>query len=81
MSSGASEPVADEGGSGHSVFARALLNALRNDDLGEAFTASDLFQKYIRQTVIGASKQSPQYEIIPESGHDYGEFVFFRTKK
>ena len=81
MSSGADEPVADGLGDGHSVFARALLNGLRSDDIGEVFTAEQLFRRFIRETVIGRSDQSPQYQIIKGSGHEFGDFVFFRTRK
>ena len=32
LASGGLEPVSDSGGSGHSVFARAFLDALTDDD-------------------------------------------------
>jgi hypothetical protein len=80
ISSGGDEPVADAGGGGHSVFARALLNALENDTR-ESVSAEQLFYKYIRESVIGNARQSPQHQILRDSGHDGGEFVFFRTNK
>ena len=47
MSSGGDEPVADAGAPGHSVFAWAVLESLRQMD-ENAFTAADVFQRYIR---------------------------------
>lgn len=79
ISSGGNEPVADEGGTGHSVFARALLRGfeqVRND----VFTAEELFYQFIRESVAGKSDQTPQYSPIRNSGHDSGDFVFMRTK-
>ena len=80
MSSGSDEPVADRGREGHSVFAYALLQSLRaaTDD---GFTAADLFHKYIQQEVAGTSDQVPQYSVIKNSGHEFGDFVFSRGGK
>jgi hypothetical protein len=77
MASGGSEPVADNGPDGHSIFAYAVLRALAKDDLS-MFTASDLFYQWIRQQVAGRSDQVPQYNFIKSSGHDGGDFVFVR---
>jgi hypothetical protein len=69
--------VWDEGGQGHSVFARAFLTGLA--EIGEAaFSASDIYHRYINQQVAGRSLQMPQYEAIQDSGHDGGDFVFIR---
>jgi caspase domain-containing protein len=80
MSSGSSEPVSDGGKDGHSIFAYALLQSLRSvtDD---GFTASDLFHTYIQQAVGGGSSQLPQYGVILNSGHEFGDFVFSRGGK
>jgi hypothetical protein len=78
ITSGADEPVSDGGGGGHSVFARALLNGLQREH-AEAFTAEDLFARYIKEAVAGNSQQSPQRQIIRASGHDGGDFVFWRA--
>jgi hypothetical protein len=75
ISSGSVEPVLDGGGSGHSVFARALLDQLRTETR-EAFSAEQLFPR-IKEYVAGNSNQTPQYQII-RAGHDGGDFVFFR---
>jgi hypothetical protein len=77
MSSGANEPVLDEGGAGHSVFARAFLAGLEEmrDDV---FTAQQLFADRIQEPVAGRAGQLPQYGPILRSGHDGGDFVFAR---
>jgi Flp pilus assembly protein TadD len=79
ISSGGNEPVADDGGTGHSVFARALLRGFEQvgDDV---FTAEELFYQFIRESVAGKSDQTPQYSPIRNSGHENGDFVFVRRK-
>jgi hypothetical protein len=73
--SGGLEPVMDSGGGGHSVFAKAFLTALReNQDVleGQAlFTA-------IKRPVVTNSDQTPQYSDIRRAGHEGGEFMFVR---
>lgn len=80
MASGSDEPVADRGREGHSVFAYALLQSLRTS-IEDGFTAADLFHKYIQQEVAGTSDQVPQYSVIKNSGHEFGDFVFSRGGK
>ena len=75
ISSGRDEPVADSGSGGHSVFANALLKGLRGDT-DPVFTASNLFHQYVEQAVIGGSRQVPLYQLIQDSGHEFGDFVF-----
>ncbi len=78
LSSGANEPVSDGGANGHSVFAGALLTALDRIETAQ-FTASELFQNHVSVLVSGRSLQSPQYVPIRNSGHEGGDFVFYRT--
>jgi hypothetical protein len=78
MASGALEPVSDQGAGGHSVFADALLKGL-NQTSDPVFSAATLFDSYIRVSVAGRSEQSPQYNPIRNSGHDFGDFVFVRN--
>ncbi len=75
MASGGNEPVADEGGSGHSVFADSLLRALKEADKN-IFTAEELFHSRVKSSVAGKSDQVPEYNDIKNSGHDGGDFVF-----
>lgn len=58
MASGGDEPVADSGGSGHSVFAAALLRGLQQMDKAQ-FTAAELFNSYIVEAVAGRAEQTP----------------------
>ena len=82
MSSGGNEPVADSDVPGHSpnhsVFANALLQGLSQMNLHE-FSAEELFSNYVKQQVGGRSDQVPEYNPIRNSGHDRGDFVFFRS--
>ncbi|NIQ02456.1 MAG: hypothetical protein GWM98_20475 [Nitrospinaceae bacterium] len=77
MASGGNEPVADGGGSGHSVFARAFIESLKQPG-AKVFTAEQLFHEHIKETVAGGSDQVPEYNIIKNSGHRGGDFVFIR---
>jgi uncharacterized caspase-like protein len=84
MSSGGNEPVADGDASGspadHSVFANALLEGLRQINM-DAFSAEELFSQYVEERVAGRSSQMPEYNFIRDSGHEDGDFVFFRASK
>jgi uncharacterized caspase-like protein len=77
LASGANEPVADKGGSGHSVFASAFLTWLREYE-DSFFTGREVFGK-IQPAVAGKVAQLPQYESLRQSGHEGGDFVFVRT--
>jgi hypothetical protein len=77
MSSGGNEPVLDSGGKSHSIFAQAFLDGLHQIEK-DAFTADELFTNYIRERVAGMVKQTPEYKMIQNSGHQGGEFVFQR---
>lgn len=79
IASGGNEPVADGGEGGHSVFASALLRGLAQTER-DAFTAEELFYGYIRESVTGRSDQTPEYNPLRNSGHESGDFVFFRKK-
>jgi hypothetical protein len=80
IASGGNEPVADGGEGGHSVFASALLRGLSQPDR-DVFTAEELFYSYIREAVSGRSDQTPEYNPLRNSGHESGDFVFFRKKQ
>jgi len=77
MASGGNEPVSDAGSKGHSIFAEALLVGLKNMELLE-FTAEELFYEHIKEKVAGNADQIPEYNIIRNSGHDGGDFIFTR---
>jgi len=77
MASGANEPVADGGGGGHSVFAKAILQGL-NGMPESQFTASALFQRVQPIVVVGGGQggQTPQYKTIGNAGESFGDFIF-----
>lgn len=77
LTSGGLEPVLDGGGAGHSVFARAFVQALRENDA--VLDASGLFKR-VQRPVIVNSDQTPAYSDIRGAGHDGGEFLFVRRR-
>ncbi len=79
MASGGDEPVADNGGGGHSVFAAALLRGLQQMDKGQ-FTAAELFNNYVVEAVAGRAEQTPLYNPLRNSGHESGDFIFIKLK-
>jgi len=79
MASGGNEPVADNGGGGHSIFAAALLNGLQRMEKTQ-FTAGELFSNYVIESVAGRAEQTPVYDPLRNSGHESGDFVFVRVK-
>jgi outer membrane protein assembly factor BamD (BamD/ComL family) len=78
LTSGGVEPVLDEGGQGHSVFARAFLEILgKNTGIMEG---TRLFEELRRPVVINAP-QTPEYSDILYAGHEGGDFLFIRRSK
>jgi hypothetical protein len=77
MASGGKEPVLDNDGSGHSVFANVFLSSLKEYPENE-FTAGQLFIQ-IQELVGQRASQTPQYNVIIDPRNDDGDFVFFRT--
>lgn len=58
MASGSNEPVADAGGTGHSIFAEAFLQGLADANQA-AMTGAQLFVRYIEPVVSGRASQTP----------------------
>ena len=81
MASGGEEPVEDGGGAGHSVFAKALIDALSAMP-DQTFTASELFEQKVKPAMIAAANaltegQTPGFSRIVKAGDEPGsEFVF-----
>jgi len=74
LTSGALEPVADSGGGGHSVFAKAFIDALGQND--GVIDGTQLYAD-IRERVRLNADQTPQYSNIRKAGHEIGgDFVF-----
>ncbi len=79
LSSGALEPVTDQGGGKHSVFAYAFLKSLRENK--DMIDGTQLFANVRKQVLLNA-RQTPQYSNIRFAGHDIGgDFVFLRRGK
>ena len=77
ISSGGNEPVIDDNGSGHSVFADAFIKALKNNK-HSFITAEELFISNIKEQVAGNANQIPEYQLIRNSGHSGGDFIFVK---
>ena len=76
MTSGGLEPVVDNGGGRHSVFAAALLAALSENR--QILEGGRLFMQ-IRDHVAARAAQTPQYAPLRNAGHDGGDFIFIRA--
>jgi hypothetical protein len=78
LSSGGDLPVLDNAGAGHSVFARAFLDAL--DSAKGVISGPELFLK-IKDQVSEKAKsinfvQLPEFKAIKGTGHEVGDFFF-----
>jgi hypothetical protein len=78
LTSGGVQPVLDQGGGGHSVFANAFLGVLRgNQRILEDY---DVFRSVAGQVKTSASKagfeQAPQYAPLQHAGHEGSPFFF-----
>jgi uncharacterized caspase-like protein len=77
LTSGGLEPVLDSAGGQHSVFAKALLDALAKNE--GIIDGTRLFGE-IRRPVMLNAPQTPQYSDIRFAGHEGGDFLFVRNK-
>ncbi len=73
LTSGGLEPVVDGGGGNHSVFAKAVLEALRANK-GQMKGTELALQ--VRRPVMLAANQTPDYADLRFAGHEGGDFVF-----
>jgi uncharacterized caspase-like protein len=78
LTSGGLEPVLDAGGGGHSIFAKALVDALRENN--GVLEGQRLHQEIAERVTYAAEafrfEQIPQYAPIKYAGHEAGEFFF-----
>jgi len=76
LTSGGLKPVLDGGGGNHSVFAKAFIDALR--DNSQLLEGQDLYRQVSGGIIKVASKygieQVPEYAPIRHAGHESGEF-------
>ncbi len=75
LSSGAVQPVLDEGGGEHSVFAKAFLDALKNNQ--DVLQGYALYRQVANEVSAHSGNfQTPQYAPIKHAGHETGQFFF-----
>ena len=80
LASGGDQPVLDNIGQGHSVFARAFLDTL--EGAGTIISGPELYLK-IKDNVASRAKsvgfdQMPEFKAIKGAGHEVGDFFFVR---
>jgi hypothetical protein len=78
LSSGGSEPVADSGKDGHSVFAWHFLERLK--DVKEWSNGASFYER-LAQAVQRDFPQEPQYGAALDSGHQAGGDFLFEVRK
>ncbi len=83
LTSGDLKPVLDGGGGQHSIFAKALINVLQeNEDILEGqrlyqqISARVAYAAAAVMTDAGPVEQVPQYAPIKYAGHESGDFLF-----
>lgn len=74
MSSGADEPVSDEGRDNHSIFAWNMIQMLKQM---KAETSGKQMHANLKEAVTKEYPQTPQYGTVLSAGHvDGGEYLF-----
>ena len=76
ISSGGTEIVDDADGSGHSYFARILIDTLKENEPGQIITSYELFGP-IHTYVTDNLPQNPERVKIVDTGHAGGDFLFY----
>ena len=78
ITSGGLQPVLDDGGSGHSIFAHAFLTALKQaDGLEEGYRLYEEVSELVGQrSAVARLPQRPQYSALRHAGHEGSEFFF-----
>lgn len=83
LSSGGDKPVLDEGSGGNSVFARAFLDELENNQ--GILSSPELFSRIRKRVEISARNnkfvQTPEFKSIKGAGHELGDFFFVPRSK
>ena len=81
MTSGDNQPILDDGGGGHSIFARYLLEILESND--KILEGSALYDELAAPAQTASARlnvaQSPRYAALADAGHLNGEFLFVPT--
>jgi hypothetical protein len=78
LTSGGVAPVLDAGAGNHSIFAKALLNVLEQND--GVIEGQRLHQEIVASVSYAAGsfnvEQVPEYAPIKSAGHEAGDFFF-----
>lgn len=77
LTSGGLQPVMDGGGEGHSIFARAFIEALNEN---AAIVDGTRLSEKIKSSVSLRARefgmdQSPEYAELKKTGHEFGDFL------
>jgi len=78
LTSGGLEEVMDAGKDGHSIFTYYLIKALK-DNSKKLLDAGQLFNDF-RIAVTNNSEQTPQLQVIRDTGDEGGQFIFVRKE-
>ncbi|MDC0457441.1 caspase family protein [Alphaproteobacteria bacterium] len=78
ITSGGVKPVLDGGGGGHSIFARILINELKNNTTPLLSTElySSIIKKVTQLSIQNNYEQTPNLATLPQSGHEAPDFIF-----
>jgi uncharacterized caspase-like protein len=74
LTSGGIEKVLDGGGGNHSIFAKALIDTLRENNA--ILDGQRLFDQVKLLVVNNNAAQTPNYDPIRLTGHEFGDFIF-----
>lgn len=74
ITSGGNEPVVDNAGGLHSLFALKLIETLKSNN--NVINSQILFEN-IRRYVVSNADQTPERAQVHKAGHDGGDFLFF----
>lgn len=78
LTSGGLQPVLDSGGDGHSIFASALLDVLKeNDGVMEGYRLYKALEQQVKlRSKLSGIQQIPEYTAVKHAGHEGSEFYF-----
>jgi len=83
LASGGDSPVLDNKGGTHSIFTKAFIEALTNNN--GIMSGPQLFLKIKNNVTTSAKKvgfnQTPEYKTIKGAGHEVGDFFFIPKTK
>ncbi|MDA9981929.1 caspase family protein [Gammaproteobacteria bacterium] len=83
LTSGGLQPVMDGGGGGHSIFARAFIQALNDNS---AVIDGTRFAQSIKNSVSDRARQfgidqNPEYAELKKTGHQLGDFLLVSLER